>query len=33
MSLHHKVYFETIAKGLEWGYDGCGFCLHKYHHK
>ncbi len=33
MSLNHKVYFETIAAGLSSGYDGCGFCLHKYHHK
>lgn len=33
MSLNHKVYFETIAAGLASGYDGCGFCLHKYHHR
>jgi hypothetical protein len=33
MSFDHKVYFETIDNGIASGYDGCGFCLHKYHHR
>ncbi len=30
MSLHHKVYFNTLQEGLNAEYDGCGFCLKQY---
>lgn len=33
MSHKHKVHFEKLQDGLNSGYDGCGFCLRKYHSK
>ena len=31
MRIHHKIHFEKIQDALNAGYDGCGFCLRKYH--
>jgi len=33
MTPNHKVHFATLQAGLNVGYDGCGFCLRKYHTK
>lgn len=27
----HKVYFNSIKEGLDKGFNGCFYCLHKYH--